>query len=183
MSLRRTSDAGTPQAFPLKSMPARPLNVVLGNAGECIMKLLDSGIRVFTLKQGTGVRWLKEELSSLNVKIPLSDGCLEELVRMADSHAWDVLAATHGGDKSYLGELRQQLRQQASFVQRWTATDERVPSDDARAQAFVRIARQYALPRPWKLSDPVAVESHRLRPSSWKWASAIEAFEAHRSVA
>jgi hypothetical protein len=155
---------------------------VLGIAGECIMKLLDSGIRVLTLKQGTGVRWLKEELSSLNVKTPLSEGCLEELVRDADSNAWDVMAATSGSG-SYLSELRRALRQQATFVQRWTGTDDKVPSEDARAQAFVRIARKYALPRPWKLSDPVAVESHRLRPSNWKWATAIEAFEAERSVA
>lgn len=156
--------------------------MVLGTAGECIMKLLDSGIRIFTLKQGTGVRWLKEELSSLNVKTPLSEGCMEELVRAADSDAWQVIAAA-AANGSYLAQLRAQLREQARLIQLWTGTDEKVPSDDARAQAFVRIARKYALPRPWKLSEPVAVESRRLRPSSWKWASAIEAFDAARSVA
>lgn len=145
------------------------------------MKLLDSGIRVFTLAQGTGVRWLKEELASLNVKTPLSDGCLEELVRHADGAAWRMIAAAKGST-SYLTELRQQLRVQATLVQRWTCTDEKLSSDDSGAQEFVRIARKYALPRPWKLSDPVAVESHRLRPSNWKWASAIEALEP-RSVA
>jgi len=56
------------------------------------------------------------------------------------------------------------------WVRRWTATDEKVPADDPVAQAFVRIARKYALPRPWKLSDPVAVEVARLRPS-WAWAT------------
>ena len=142
------------------------------------MKLLDSGIRVFTLAQGVGVRWLKEELSSLNVKIPLTDGCLEELVRDADGAAWQPTAAMSGA-KSYLTELRQQLRLQASWVHRWTGTDEKIQAEDARAQAFVRIARQYALPRPWKLSEPVAVESHRLRPPNWKWATTVEA----RSVA
>lgn len=145
------------------------------------MKLLESGIRVFTLAQGTGVRWLREELSALNVKTPLTDGCLEEMLRDADSAAWEVVGAGEGSF-SYLTELRSQLRAQATLVQRWTGTDEKVPSDDARAQAFVRIARKYALPRPWKLSDPVAVESRRLRPSNWKWASAIEALET-RSVA
>jgi hypothetical protein len=142
------------------------------------MKLLDSGIRVFTLAQGMGVRWLKEELSTLNVKIPLSDGCLEELVRDADGAAWQPTAAM-SGTKSYLTELRQQLRLQATWVQRWTGTDEKIPAEDARAQAFVRIARQYALPRPWKLSEPVAVESRRLRPPNWKWATSVEV----RSVA
>jgi hypothetical protein len=141
------------------------------------MKLLETGIRVLTQAQKTGVRWLREELGSLNVKIPLTDGCLEELVRDADSNAWQTLALIEGG--SYLVELREQLRVQATLVQRWTGTDDKLQADDANAQAFVRIARKYALPRPWKLSDPVAVESPRLRPSNWKWATAIEA----RSVA
>lgn len=145
------------------------------------MKLLDSGIRVFTLAQGTGVRWLKEELSSLSVKTPLTEGCLEELVREADNAAWQTVA-TSTGETSYLTQLRQQLREQATLVQRWTGTDDKIAADDASAQAFVRIARKYALPRPWKLSDPVAVESRRLRPANWKWATAIEAMDV-RSVA
>ena len=145
------------------------------------MKLLDSGIRVLTLVQGTGARWLKEELSSLSVNIPLTEGCLEEMVRDADGAAWQAVASATG-ETSYLTELRQQLRNQATFVQTWTGTDDKIAADDASAQAFVRIARKYALPRPWKLSDPVAVESLRVRPSNWKWATAIEAMEV-RSVA
>jgi hypothetical protein len=145
------------------------------------MKLLDSGIRVLTLAQGTGVRWLREELGALNVKTPLSEGCMEELVRHADSVAWEAVGAA-SGTSSYLSELRQQLRLQATLVQRWTCTDDKIASDDTSAQEFVRIARKYALPRPWKLSDPVAVESRRLRPSNWKWATAIETFQT-RSVA
>jgi hypothetical protein len=141
------------------------------------MKLLESGIRVFTHAQGTGVRWLKEELAALSVKTPLTEGCLEELARDADSAAWMALAATENG--SYLTELRHQLREQATLVQLWTGTDDKIPADSADAQAFVRIARKYALPRPWKLSEPVAVESRRLRPPNWKWATAIET----RSVA
>jgi len=124
------------------------------------------------------VRWLKDELSSLNVKVPLVEGCLEELVRDADSTAWLAVAGSTG-ETSYLTHLRQQLGRQATLVHRWTASDEKLAADDQSAQAFVRIARKYALPRPWKLSDPVAVESRRLRPSNWKWATAIEA----RSVA
>jgi hypothetical protein len=140
--------------------------------GNAFMKLLETGIRVFTHAQGTGVRWLKEELAALSVKTLLSEGCLEELAREADSAAWNVLGAT--GDSSYLTELRHQLREQATFVQRWTGTDDKISADDASAQAFVRIARKYALPRPWKLSEPVAVESRRLRPLNWKWASGGE---------
>lgn len=136
------------------------------------MKLLETGIRAFTHAQGSGVRWLKEELASLNVKTPLSEGSLEELAGAADSAAWAALDASEGA--SYLAALRQQLRKQATLVQRWTGTDEKL-SEEPSVQAFVRIARKYALPRPWKLSDPVAVESRRLRPPNWKWATAIEA--------
>jgi hypothetical protein len=132
------------------------------------MKLLDSGIRVFVLAQGTGARWLKEELNSLKVTTPLTDGCVDELVRGADNAAWEAFAAS-GGEKSYLMHLRQQLARQAALLREWTATDERIAADEI-GQAFVRIARKYALPRPWKLSEPVAVESRRLRPSYWKWA-------------
>ena len=152
-----------------------------GLQGNASMKLLESGIRVFTLAQGTGIRWLREELGALGVKTPLTDGCLEELVRAADSAAWQATGAAEAAT-SYLTTLREQLRNQATLVRCWTATDDKLPSDDARAQAFVRIARKYALPRPWKLSDPVAVESRRLRPANWKWATAIESFDA-RSVA
>ena len=141
------------------------------------MKLLETGIRVFTHAQGTGVRWLKEELAALGVKTPLSEGCLEELAHDADGAAWLALVGSEKG--SYLTELRHQLREQATFVQLWTGTDDKIPTDNANAEAFVRIARKYALPRPWKLSEPVAVESRRLRPPNWKWATAIDV----RSVA
>lgn len=140
--------------------------------GKAFMKLLETGIRVFTHAQGTGVRWLKEELAAANVKTPLSEGCLEELAREADGAAWNALAGSENG--SYLMELRHQLHQQAGFVQLWTGTDDKIPADDENAQAFVRIARKYALPRPWKLSEPVAVETRRVRPLNWKWASGGE---------
>ena len=147
-----------------------------GMQGNATMRLLETGIRAFTHAQGSAVRWLKEELASLSVKTPLSEGSLEELARAADSAAWSALDASAG--ESYLAVLRQQLREQATLVQRWTGTDEKM-GEEPSVQAFVRIARKYALPRPWKLSDPVAVESRRLRPANWKWASAIDA----RSVA
>ena len=130
------------------------------------MTWLDSGIRVLLLAQGTVTRWLREELDSLQVRIRLTEGCIEELAREADGAARSAAAA--GSEASYVELLREQLILQASWVLRWTTTDEKVPADDPVAQAFVRIARKYALPRPWKLSDPVAVEVVRLRPS-WTW--------------
>jgi hypothetical protein len=131
-----------------------------------LMTWLNSGIRALLIAQGTAARWLREELNSLKVHILLTDGCIEELVREADAAA--RRAGAEGA--SYVELLRRQLIVQANWVRRWTATDEKPPADDPVAQAFVRIARKYALPRPWKLSEPVAVEVAGLRPA-WGWAS------------
>ncbi|MGH8302387.1 MAG: hypothetical protein ACRET5_13055 [Steroidobacteraceae bacterium] len=130
------------------------------------MTWLDSGIRVLLLAQGTAARWLREELGLLKIRIRLTDGCIEELAREADHAA--RRAVTAGRDGSYSELLREQLGVQASWVRRWTDTDEKVSADDRDAQVFVRIARKYALPRPWRLSEPVAVEVAGLRP--WSWA-------------
>ena len=136
------------------------------------MTWLNSGIRALLIAQGCAVRWLREELDSLKVSILLTDGCIEELAREADEAARRAGAAD--GNASYVELLREQLIVQANWVRRWTATDEKPPADDPVAQAFVRIARKYALPRPWKLSEPAAVEVVRLRPS-WAWANGLSA--------
>ena len=138
------------------------------------MTWLDSGIRALLLAQGSATRWLREELSSLKIGILLTDSCIEELAREADQAAREALLAAGGGAASYVALLRAQLTLQANWVRRWTMTDEKTPGDDLVAQAFVRIARKYALPRPWKLSDPVAVEVARRRPS-WAWAAGFHA--------
>ena len=130
------------------------------------MTWLNSGIRAFLMAQGTAARWLRDELDSLKVSCRLTAGCIEELTREADLAARRVTAAGDGA--SYAQVLRAQLSVQANWVHRWTMTDDKAPVDDPIAQAFVRIARKYALPRPWKLSEPVAVEVTRLRPS-WAW--------------
>lgn len=132
------------------------------------MTWLNSGIRAFLLAQGSAARWLREELDALKVSCLLTDGCIEELAREADQAA--RRAASAGDGASYVQLLREQLRVQARWVRSWTATDEKPPADDPIAQAFVRIARKYALPRPWKLSEPVAVEVVRRLPS-WTWAA------------
>ena len=139
------------------------------------MTWLNSGIRVLLLAQGTAVRWLREELNSLKVRIRLTDGCIEELAREADQAARRAVATDT--DSSYVELLRRQLMVQANWVRRWTTTDEKVGADDPVAQAFVRIARKYALPRPWKLSDPVAVEVARLRPA-WGLVADFQAAKA-----
>jgi hypothetical protein len=134
-----------------------------------IMKGLDSMVRLMLLAQGTGLRWLREELEAANVRIRLTDGCLEEFVRTADA------AATRSSERSYVERFRQELALRANFIQRWTGSDEKMTlQDEETLQELVRIARKYALPRRWKLSDPVVVEYRRKQPSYRQWTHDID---------
>lgn len=141
------------------------------------MNWFESGIRALVLSQGAGARWLRDELDALKVKIPLSDGFLDALVREADRAAMQ-LRSSGWPSRSYRLRLREQLMRQAALVQRWTCSDEKIDPDDEIGSSFVRNARRYALPRPWKLSDPVAVESRHLRPPAWRWATGLESRSA-----
>jgi hypothetical protein len=134
------------------------------------MKLLDSTLALCAPGFGLGKRWMREALEDLGIEIPLCDGCVTELVREADAATRQRLA--HATELSgYLGLLRRELGLRADFVRLWTLSDEPVdPLNDALAP-LVRIARKYALPRPWKLSDPVAAPSARRYPSYRRWAS------------
>jgi len=131
------------------------------------MTLLDSITRRLVLGLGVASRRLREELALARVETPVTDGCLRELVREADAAAREqsgVAACT------YEESLREQLALCASFIQRWTGSDEAIAeSQGDSVQQLVRIARKYALPRRWKLSEPVVVEYPRKRPSYWTW--------------
>jgi hypothetical protein len=141
-------------------------------SGEDVMKALDSIVRLVILAQGTGLRWLREELDTAGVNIRLTDGCLDELVRNADEA---VRRSGANQEQSYVERLRGQLAVRASFIQRWTGSDEKMTlQDEETVQALVKIARKYALPRRWKLSDPVVVEYRRKRPSYLQWTDDIE---------
>jgi hypothetical protein len=136
------------------------------------MKGLDSIVRLVLLAQGTGLRWLREELDAKHISIPLTDGCLSELVRDADEA---VRRSGSDNERSYAEQLRKELVVRASFIQRWTGSDENMTlQDEESLQALVRIARKYALPRRWKLSEPVVVEYRRTRPSDWHWTDDID---------
>ena len=136
------------------------------------MKGLDSIVRVFVLALGMGFRWLREELTALQVSIRLTDGCLHELVHEADAA---VVRAGTNSEQSYVERLRKELALRASFIQRWTGSDEKLSAwDEESLQALVRIARKYALPRRWKLSEPVVVEYRRKRPSYLQWTNDID---------
>ena len=136
------------------------------------MKGLDSVVRLILRAQGTGLRWLREELDSANVRIRLTDGCLEELVRNADQA---VIRSGIRPGQSYVERFRKELATRANFIQRWTGSDEKMTlQDEETLQELVRIARAYALPRRWKLSDPVVVEYRRKRPSYLQWTEELD---------
>jgi hypothetical protein len=137
------------------------------------MKSLDRVVRWGVLVQRTGNRWLRQELHDVGVNIPLTDGCLNELVRDADEAA---RRSGSVGPLSYVERFRQEIGVRADFIQRWTGSDEKLSQPDAESlQVLVRIARKYALPRRWKLSEPVVVEYRRMRPSYWQWTHDIDA--------
>jgi hypothetical protein len=136
------------------------------------MKGFDFIVRWFVLALGTGLRWLREELDAAHFNIPLTDGCLGEFVRNADEAA--TRAGTNTG-RSYVERLRHEIVLRAGFIQRWTGSDENLSlREEESLQALVRIARKYALPRRWKLSEPVVVEYRRTRPSYWQWTDDID---------
>jgi hypothetical protein len=128
------------------------------------MKLVDSTIRYAIPALGIATRWLKEELEARGVRTPLTESCLKELV--TDAHSQGVGAEVPAPYATY---LRAQLAARAEFLRQWTLSDDRIEPGSER---LVRIARKFALPRPWKLSEPVASESTRRAPAWLNWASA-----------
>jgi len=135
------------------------------------MKLLDPFHRFMALVRGIGTRWLKEELAAHDVRVRLSEGCLEELVRHADSAAWRLASES---SVPYLSHLRQALAADAHFIQLWTGSDEKFGADDAETGELVRIAKNFALPRRWRLSDPATAACRSSQFSHWKWASGFD---------
>jgi len=129
------------------------------------MNLVDCTIRYAIPALGIATRWLKEELEARGVRTPLTEACLRELVTDAESDAkLERLAAT-----PYSASLRSKLAARAEFLRQWTLSDDRIGPG---SEPLVRIARKFALPRPWKLSDPVASECQRRVPTYLNWASA-----------
>ncbi len=136
------------------------------------MRLIDSTLHRCLPGLGLGKRWLKERLAELEVRIHVSDGCLQELVQDAEAATWREFAALGASAGSYLECLRRELDRRAQLLRVWTGCDEPLSNTCTTAQAVVRIARKYAIPRPWRLTDPVALVIARPRPCYWRWASA-----------
>ncbi len=131
------------------------------------MNLVDCTVRYAIPALGIATRWLKEELEARGIRTPLPEACLRELVMDAELDAKLGRAAVAG--TPYRASLRSALAARAEFLRQWTLSDDPVGPGSER---LVRIARNFALPRPWKLSDPVASECQRRVPTYLNWASA-----------
>jgi hypothetical protein len=132
----------------------------------CNMRLIDSLKRLVLLETGSAVEWLRDELRMRGVSVPMTEPCLRAFVNDADANARE--ASGH----SYESALKQQIAARAEFLQVWTGSDEAIDSNDVARRQLVAIARQYALPRPWKLSEPQVVRSPRRIPHYFHWARA-----------
>jgi hypothetical protein len=132
------------------------------------MKLVDCTIRYAIPALGISTRWLREELETRGVRTPLTEACLKELVMDAEA---DAKLEARGGEATgpYAAFLRSHVAARAEFLRQWTLSDDRIPPGRER---LVRIARKFALPRPWKLSEPVASECPRRAPTHFHWQRA-----------
>jgi hypothetical protein len=141
--------------------------------------LIDLTLRRCVPGLGVDRRWFRERLDELDVRIPLCEGCVQELVSDAEAATWRRISAPDRG-RRYLDVLREELIARAEFVHRWTGSDERIDVQHEGLEALVRIARNYALPRPWKLPEPAAAACTRRAPSYWRWASAAQTGSARQ---
>ena len=114
------------------------------------MKLLDSTIELLVPRFTNAPRMLKEQLSADGVRVWVSAGFLAELARIANVAA----ARTRQADEPYEACLRREIVTRSRFIREWTSSDKKF--DQTQWGELVAIARRYALPRPWKLSEAVA---------------------------
>jgi hypothetical protein len=131
------------------------------------MKLLDPILRYAI--PTFAVRWLQEELAARGVNVRLTRACLRELV--LDAAAAASMQADGSAASPYPTCLREQIAHRADFLRDWTLSDDPVVADGRYHGQLVKLACKYALPRPWKLSVPVASECLHSRPTYLYWAS------------
>jgi hypothetical protein len=132
------------------------------------MTLVDSTLRYAIPMFGVGTRWLKDELRARGVSVRVTEACLRELSADADAAA---SADSHAeGTDAYVPRLKHEIAQRAEFLKAWTQSDDNTGLDATFGDRLPRIARKYALPRPWRLSEPVAAEARHPTPTYLYWA-------------
>lgn len=133
------------------------------------MSWLESLRRSVVRALGSDMRWLRQELRARGIKVHLTDACLRELAEDADAAAKRSCST---GAAGYVSELRGQLAARAEFIRTWTMSDDDIDLQGLSRDHLVKVARKYALPRPWRLSEPVAHECARPTPTYLYWARA-----------
>lgn len=118
-------------------------------------------------KLGVGVRWLREELVARGVSVRVTETCLREFATDAETAAADA-----SGEETYAQRLRREIESRADFLRAWTRSDDRLDVSDPSVEHLVAIARKYALPRAWTLSEPIAAAARNPTPTYLYWASA-----------
>jgi len=84
----------------------------------------------------------------------------------------EAAARDAAGDERYAQRLRREIATRADFLRAWTRSDDRLDVSDPSVQTLVAIARKYALPRAWTLSEPTASAARNPTPTYLYWASA-----------
>ena len=135
------------------------------------MNLLDSTMQLAIPAFGLSSRWLRDELQARGVTVHVTEAGLRELAADAESAA-RLPPASGEVEQPYADRLRHQVALRADFIRAWTLSDDAVDIDDALSEHLVKIARKYALPRAWRLTEPVATPSLHPTPTYLYWASA-----------
>jgi hypothetical protein len=121
-----------------------------------VVTILDYAMGSLAARLRVGKRYLKDQLSTQGVNVPLSEGCLEEFVR----NSREAVTRTRKPGEPYLSCLRRHLEARARFVFLWTGSDERFDRD--AWDELIAIAQKYALPR-WR--KPVSNPAPSQRPA------------------
>jgi len=119
----------------------------------------------------SATRWAREELRSRGVRVLLTDTCLRAFVADAEATAKQRLAEP-GASLPHAACLREEIAARAEFLRRWTTTDDPLDADDPTTARLMHLARAHALPRAWRLSEPVASAAKHPTPTYLYWASA-----------
>jgi hypothetical protein len=114
------------------------------------MKLLDSAIDAFSRRFTNAAHVLRQQLAAQGVSVWVSPGCLDEFAAVASSAA----VRTRQAGESYRSSLRREMQARSRFIQEWTGSDRKF--EPAQADELVAIARKYALPRLWTVTQPGA---------------------------
>ncbi|HEY8506706.1 MAG TPA: hypothetical protein VIL32_00030 [Steroidobacteraceae bacterium] len=130
---------------------------------------LASNLRYKLPHTGRGMRWLKEELRARRVTVTITESAMREFVEDAESAA---SAQGWNPPEPYASRLRKAIAARAEFLHMWTMSDNKIDTTDATQARLTGLARKYALPRGWLVSEPMVIEYPRRGPVYARWASA-----------